>query len=124
MLTIALLCITFASTLRKEPERLAQHHRKRKPTKAAPCRCPAPRPRARPRPGIPDATEPTATKVEEFQEQQPGLFWIAYRMLGSASKAEDIMQDRFGRRQVLRASCGVGGTGERRWCRWRSGTNS
>jgi hypothetical protein len=95
MLTIALLCITFASTLRKEPERLAQHHRKRKPTKAAPCGCPASRPRARPRPGIPDAMEPTATKVEEFEEQQPRLFWIAYRMLGSTRKAEDIVQDTF-----------------------------
>src|SRR6266545_4113478 len=43
MLTIALLCVTFASTLRKEPDRLAQHHRKRKPTKAA-CGCRKTRP--------------------------------------------------------------------------------
>ena len=31
--------------------------------------------------------------VEEFERQRPLLFSIAYRMLGSASEAEDAVQD-------------------------------
>jgi RNA polymerase sigma-70 factor (TIGR02957 family) len=37
--------------------------------------------------------------VEEFQRQRPRLFSIAYRMLGSASDAEDVLQDAFVRYQ-------------------------
>lgn len=31
----------------------------------------------------------------EFEAQRPHLFWIAYRMLGSASEAEDAVQDAY-----------------------------
>src|SRR5579884_3754374 len=33
--------------------------------------------------------------VESFQEYRPLLFSIAYRMIGSASQAEDIVQDAY-----------------------------
>ncbi len=33
------------------------------------------------------------TRIEEFEELRPLLFSIAYRMLGSASDAEDVLQD-------------------------------
>jgi RNA polymerase sigma-70 factor (ECF subfamily) len=33
------------------------------------------------------------SEIEQFQEQRPRLFGIAYRMLGSASDAEDVVQD-------------------------------
>ena len=35
------------------------------------------------------------TKVEQFNEYRPLLFSIAYRMLGSAMEAEDMVQDTF-----------------------------
>jgi RNA polymerase sigma-70 factor (TIGR02957 family) len=35
------------------------------------------------------------TVVEEFEEQRPRLFWLAYRLLGSASEAEDAVQDAY-----------------------------
>jgi RNA polymerase sigma-70 factor (ECF subfamily) len=31
--------------------------------------------------------------LESFQAQRPRLFSMAYRMLGSASEAEDVLQD-------------------------------
>ena len=31
--------------------------------------------------------------LDEFQEQRQRLFGIAYRMLGSATDAEDVLQD-------------------------------
>jgi RNA polymerase sigma-70 factor (ECF subfamily) len=34
-----------------------------------------------------------ASELELFQEQRPRLFGIAYRMLGSAGDAEDVLQD-------------------------------
>ena len=33
------------------------------------------------------------TSLEEFQAHRPLLFSVAYRMLGSASEAEDVVQD-------------------------------
>lgn len=33
--------------------------------------------------------------VEQFQQQRPRLFSIAYQMLGSATEAEDVVQDAF-----------------------------
>jgi RNA polymerase sigma-70 factor (ECF subfamily) len=33
--------------------------------------------------------------VQQFEEQRPLLFGIAYRMLGSASEAEDVVQDAY-----------------------------
>jgi RNA polymerase sigma-70 factor (TIGR02957 family) len=35
----------------------------------------------------------TGTALDEFQEQRHRLFGIAYRMLGSATDAEDVLQD-------------------------------
>jgi RNA polymerase sigma-70 factor (TIGR02957 family) len=35
------------------------------------------------------------TVIEEFEEQRPRLFWLAYRLLGSASEAEDAVQDAY-----------------------------
>jgi RNA polymerase sigma-70 factor (TIGR02957 family) len=43
-----------------------------------------------------------ATTVEEFEQQRRRLFSIAYRMLGSASEAEDVVQDGFVRYQRAR----------------------
>jgi RNA polymerase sigma-70 factor (TIGR02957 family) len=40
--------------------------------------------------------------VEEFERQRARLFAIAYRMLGSASEAEDVLQDGFLRYQRAR----------------------
>jgi RNA polymerase sigma-70 factor (TIGR02957 family) len=40
--------------------------------------------------------------VEEFERQRARLFSIAYRMLGSASEAEDVVQDGFVRYQRVR----------------------
>ena len=37
--------------------------------------------------------------AEQFEEHRPRLFALAYRMLGSASEAEDVVQDAY-----LRAS--------------------
>jgi RNA polymerase sigma-70 factor (ECF subfamily) len=39
--------------------------------------------------------------VQEFEEQRPLLFAIAYRMLGSATDAEDIVQDAYLRYQAV-----------------------
>jgi RNA polymerase sigma-70 factor (TIGR02957 family) len=33
--------------------------------------------------------------AEDFQAQRPRLFWLAYRLLGSASEAEDAVQDAY-----------------------------
>ena len=33
------------------------------------------------------------TPLEQFEEQRPRLFGIAYRMLGSVAEAEDVVQD-------------------------------
>ena len=33
------------------------------------------------------------TEVEDFERLRPRLFSIAYRMLGSASESEDVVQD-------------------------------
>ena len=33
--------------------------------------------------------------VEHFEAQRPRLFWLAYRLLGSASEAEDAVQDAY-----------------------------
>jgi RNA polymerase sigma-70 factor (TIGR02957 family) len=33
--------------------------------------------------------------AEDFQAQRPRLFWLAYRLLGSASEAEDTVQDAY-----------------------------
>jgi RNA polymerase sigma-70 factor, ECF subfamily len=42
----------------------------------------------------------TADHVEAFQEYRPLLFSIAYRMLGSADEADDVLQDAFLRFQA------------------------
>ena len=34
-------------------------------------------------------------EIEEFEELRPKAFAIAYRMLGSVSEAEDVVQDAF-----------------------------
>jgi RNA polymerase sigma factor (sigma-70 family) len=46
--------------------------------------------------------EAAAPMVEEFERQRARLFAIAYRMLGSASEAEDVLQDGFLRWQRAR----------------------
>src|ERR1700757_1260068 len=33
--------------------------------------------------------------VEDFEAQRPRLFWLSYRLLGSASEAEDAVQDAY-----------------------------
>ena len=33
--------------------------------------------------------------MEDFEAQRPRLFWLAYRLLGSASEAEDAVQDAY-----------------------------
>jgi RNA polymerase sigma-70 factor (TIGR02957 family) len=33
--------------------------------------------------------------AEDFESQRPRLFWLAYRLLGSASEAEDAVQDAY-----------------------------
>jgi RNA polymerase sigma-70 factor (TIGR02957 family) len=33
--------------------------------------------------------------VEDFEAQRPRLFWLAYRLLGSANEAEDAVQDAY-----------------------------
>jgi RNA polymerase sigma-70 factor (TIGR02957 family) len=33
--------------------------------------------------------------AEDFEAQRPRLFWLAYRLLGSASEAEDVVQDAY-----------------------------
>jgi RNA polymerase sigma-70 factor (ECF subfamily) len=45
-------------------------------------------------------TEPTANRTEIFNQYRPLLFSIAYRMLGSAMDAEDMVQDAFLRWQA------------------------
>ena len=40
------------------------------------------------------------TAVEEFEAQRPRLFGLAYRLLGSAMDAEDVVQDAYLRWQV------------------------
>ena len=35
------------------------------------------------------------TDAQTFEAQRPALFGLAYRMLGSASEAEDVLQDAF-----------------------------
>lgn len=37
----------------------------------------------------------TTSSVDEFEDQRSRLFGIAYRMLGSAAEAEDVVQDAF-----------------------------
>ena len=37
----------------------------------------------------------TGTAVEEFEAQRPRLFGLAYRLLGSAMDAEDVVQDAY-----------------------------
>lgn len=39
------------------------------------------------------ATAPTAFDAREFEEHRQSLFGLAYRMLGSAAEAEDVVQD-------------------------------
>jgi RNA polymerase sigma-70 factor (ECF subfamily) len=46
-------------------------------------------------------TTDTATGLAQFQEQRPRLFGIAYRMLGSATDAEDVLQDAWLRWQAV-----------------------
>lgn len=40
-------------------------------------------------------TDPTQDLVRAFEAERPHLFGIAYRMLGSAAEAEDVLQDAF-----------------------------
>lgn len=37
----------------------------------------------------------TTSSVDEFEDQRPRMFGLAYRMLGSAVEAEDVVQDAF-----------------------------
>lgn len=39
--------------------------------------------------------EPLTAAVEEFERQRPRLMGLAYRMLGSAQEAEDVVQDAY-----------------------------
>jgi RNA polymerase sigma-70 factor (TIGR02957 family) len=41
------------------------------------------------------AEEPGSAPVLEFEQQRPRMFGLAYRMLGSAADAEDVVQDVF-----------------------------
>jgi RNA polymerase sigma-70 factor (TIGR02957 family) len=41
--------------------------------------------------------------AEDFESQRPRLFWLAYRLLGSASEAEDAVQDAYLRLHVADA---------------------
>ncbi|WP_307832601.1 MULTISPECIES: sigma factor [Planomonospora] len=42
-----------------------------------------------------DAGERPRTPVEVFEEQRPRLLGLAYRLLGSAAEAEDLVQETF-----------------------------
>lgn len=48
------------------------------------------------------------TDTDIFQTYRPVLFGIAYRMLGSASDAEDVLQDAYVRHTVAEDRAGVG----------------
>ena len=45
---------------------------------------------------MPNTAEPT-NPTEQFEAYRPLMFGIAYRMLGSATEAEDVVQDAFRR---------------------------
>jgi RNA polymerase sigma-70 factor, ECF subfamily len=47
------------------------------------------------------ADSPTTLDVQAFEEQRPLLFGVAYRMLGSAMEAEDIVQEAFLRARTV-----------------------
>lgn len=59
------------------------------------------------------STEPAAL-AEEFERRRPLLFAIAYRMLGSAADAEDIVQET-GVRWLAQAEAGVTVQSPQRW---------
>src|SRR5476649_1350039 len=44
------------------------------------------------------------TEVDRFQTHRPALFAVAYRMLGSATDAEDVVQDAWLRYAAARPS--------------------
>jgi len=52
-------------------------------------------PATTPRAGSSDGTAMAGTAVEEFEAQRPRLFGLAYRLLGSAMDAEDVVQDAY-----------------------------
>ena len=45
------------------------------------------------RPGMPGAASRPIDLIDTFEEKQPELYSIAYRMLGDAAEAEDIVQE-------------------------------
>ncbi|MEO7908992.1 MAG: RNA polymerase sigma-70 factor [Roseiflexaceae bacterium] len=48
------------------------------------------------------------TDIDVFQTYRPMLFGIAYRMLGSASEAEDVLQDAYLRYNAVETRAGAG----------------
>ena len=50
--------------------------------------------------------------AEAFQSYRPLLFSIAYRMLGSASEADDVLQDAYLRYAAAETQSGAGRTAE------------
>ncbi|MEO9255170.1 MAG: sigma factor, partial [Tepidiformaceae bacterium] len=52
-----------------------------------------------------DTTSTTPTiDIDDFEEQRPLLFGVAYRMLGSATEAEDIVQEAYLRSRTVEAA--------------------
>lgn len=49
----------------------------------------------RPANGLCDAEQVTTSLADEFETYRPRLFGLAYRMLGSAADAEDVVQDAY-----------------------------